>query len=453
MSRLPTRLLALPVSLAATFSLGLTLTPAGAADGSGAAEPSAAADEQAARGAQPQPDGEDDSLPHGRPVDPEVAARAAARVAVTGFEMPFPCGQEWTGTTRSSHSPSALSIDWNRPGDDGDPVVASAPGVVTTAYSSVTGGYGKWVVVDHGSNESTLYAHLSAVNVKVGQRVDQGQLLGAVGTTGNSTGPHLHYEQRYSGGVMTPYFHGVKFAFGSTLESRNCVDLPLSADLLGKKNTELVLFRRAPTAKFLVRRTKKPAKVIKYGSATDDPVLGDWDGNGRANVGVFTAAKRTFRLLAAGEEQTIVFGSRKDKPVAGDWDGDGTWEVGVRRAAKAAFRLRAADGTVKVVPLGDPGDLPVTGDWDGDGRTDLGVYDQATSTFTLRLVDADGLVWTAQVPFGDPGDLPVVGDWDGNGKSDLGVWDPLTAVFSQRKAPAPTTTSREVTDIRFGRKR
>ena len=448
MSRLSARLLALPVSLAAMLSLGVTLAPADATDGSGGA-----VDRQTARPGGPQPDGEDDSLPHGRPVDPKIAARAAARVAVTAFEMPFPCGQEWTGSTRSSHSPSALSIDWNRYGDDGDPVVASAPGLVTTAYSSVTGGYGKWVVVDHGSGESTLYAHLSAVNVKVGQRVDQGQLLGAVGTTGNSTGPHLHYEQRYQGGVMAPYFHGSKFSFGSTLASRNCVDLPLSADLLGRKNTELVLFRRAPTAKFLVRRTKKPPKVIEYGHATDDPVLGDWDGNGRANVGVFTAAKRTFRLLAAGEEQTVVFGSRKDKPVAGDWDGDGTWEVGVRRAAKAAFRLRAADGKVTVVPLGDAGDLPVTGDWDGDGRTDLGVFDQATSTFTLRLVDAGGLVWTAKVSFGDPGDLPVVGDWDGNGKSDLGVWDPVTAVFSQRKAPAPTTTSREVTDIRFGRRR
>ena len=47
--------------------------------------------------------------------------------------MPFPCGQEWTGTTRDSHSPSRYSIDWNRPDDDDDPVVASAPGIVIRA--------------------------------------------------------------------------------------------------------------------------------------------------------------------------------------------------------------------------------------------------------------------------------------------------------------------------------
>jgi hypothetical protein len=252
---------------------------------------------------------------------------------------------------------------------------------------------------------------------------------------------------------MAPYFHGEKFVFGSTLASKNCADLPMSADMLGSKVTELVMFRRIPRPKFIVRRGSQAPMVIKYGGPSDDPVLGDWDGNGRANVGVFTPSQRMFRLRAAGVERTFRFGSRKDKPVAGDWDGDGTWEVGVRRADQAAFRLRSAGGTVTVVPLGEPDDLPVTGDWDGDGRTDLGVFDQETATFTLRLRDANDVVWTAQVPFGESGDLPVVGDWDGNGTSDLGVWDPVTAVFSQRRAPSPTTSARQVTDIRFGRKR
>ncbi|MEZ5094202.1 peptidoglycan DD-metalloendopeptidase family protein [Nocardioides sp.] len=449
MSRLPVRLLTLPAVLATTLTVALAGAPAGADDASSGA----AADQRSAVAADPVPDGEDDSLPHGRPRSPALEAAARAAVPNTRFEMPFPCGQEWTGTTRASHSPSPLSVDWNRPDDYGARVVAAASGVVTTAYSSVTGGYGKWVVIDHGGGETSLYAHLSAVAVKVGERVDQGQLIGQVGSTGNSTGPHLHFEERLNGSDMSPYFHGVKYTFGTTLASQNCVDVPMAGDMLGSTVTELVVFRRAPTAKFLIRRAHKPAKVIEYGTATDDPVLGDWDGNGRENIGVRNAATRTFSLLAGGKEQTIVFGSTKDKPVAGDWDGDGTWEVGVRRAAKAAFRLRDADGNVTVIPLGKPGDLPITGDWDGDGRTDLGVYDQATSTFTLRLVDSDSLVWTAQVPFGKPGDLPVVGDWDGNGKSDLGVWDPLTAVFSQRQAPSSTAAARQVTDIRFGRHR
>ena len=65
------------------------------------------------------------------------------------FEMPFLCGQSWTGTSRSSHSPSYYTIDWNRPDDLGKPVLASAPGVVSRAVSLTTS-YGRYVIVDHG---------------------------------------------------------------------------------------------------------------------------------------------------------------------------------------------------------------------------------------------------------------------------------------------------------------
>ena len=85
------------------------------------------------------------------------------------FEMPFVCGQSWTGTTRSAHSPSYYTIDWNTPNDLGKPVLASAPGVVTKAVS-LTGSYGSYVVVDHGAGYTTLYAHLNAASPRrVGQ--------------------------------------------------------------------------------------------------------------------------------------------------------------------------------------------------------------------------------------------------------------------------------------------
>jgi murein DD-endopeptidase MepM/ murein hydrolase activator NlpD len=447
-TRLPLRLLTLSTSLVTVFAGALASAPTSAAD-----DGSGNGGGKAALTSKVEPDGEYDHLPHGRTRSPAREARAAARTPTTRFEMPFPCGQTWTGTTRPSHSPSPLSVDWNRTDDLGDPVVASAPGLVTSAYGYVNGGYGKWVVIDHGGGETTLYAHLSAVAVKAGERVDQGQQIGNVGTTGNSTGPHLHFEERYNGSDMAPYFHGAKFSFGTSLTSQNCVDVPLSANLIGGPVSELVVFRRTAVGKFRVRRSGKSPKVIRLGKGTDDPVLGDWNGSGRANVGVRDAATRTFTLRVGKQKTTIVFGAKKDKPVAGDWNGDGTWEVGVRRSTDSTFRLRAADGTVSVVKLGKPSDLPVTGDWDGDGTTDLGVYDQSTATFTLRLVDADGIVWTADVPFGRSGDLPVVGDWDGNGKTDLGAWDPARAVFSQRLAPAATSTARQVVGVRFGWRR
>ena len=70
-------------------------------------------------------------------------------------------------------------------------------------------GYGKHVVLNHGYGYSTLYGHMSRINVRVGQKVKRGQLIGLVGSTGKSTGPHLHYEVRKNGNAVNPvgYFY------------------------------------------------------------------------------------------------------------------------------------------------------------------------------------------------------------------------------------------------------
>ena len=87
-------------------------------------------------------------------------------------------------------------------GDPGDPVRATANGTVTTA--GVNGGYGKMVEIDHGNGLSTRYGHLSAIDVTVGQTVRLGQTIGKIGSTGRSTGPHLHYETRVDGDAVDP---------------------------------------------------------------------------------------------------------------------------------------------------------------------------------------------------------------------------------------------------------
>ncbi len=84
----------------------------------------------------------------------------------------------------------------------GDPVRATATGTVETA--GWNGGYGKMVEIDHGNGFSTRYGHMSEINVKVGQQVKIGQIIGRVGSTGRSTGPHLHYETRIDGDAVDP---------------------------------------------------------------------------------------------------------------------------------------------------------------------------------------------------------------------------------------------------------
>ena len=178
--------------------------------------------------------------------------------------------------------------------------------------------------------------------------------------------------------------------------------------------------------------------MVPFGLGTDTPVVGDWDGDGYANLGVRRATDRSFYLSLPSGTVGFKMGNRSDLPVAGDWNGDRLWEVGVRKADSNVFRLRKPDGHAYAVRLGKASDIPVTGDWNGDGTTDLGVYDITKARFTLRIQDANGLVWLTRVLYGMPGDLPVTGDWDGNGRTDLGVWRPGQAMFFQRIAASPT---------------
>jgi murein DD-endopeptidase MepM/ murein hydrolase activator NlpD len=87
----------------------------------------------------------------------------------------------------------------------GDGVFASDAGVIVFA-GWANGGYGYMVMIDHGNGYQTLYAHLSAVSAACGQSVYTGSYIGAVGSTGNSTGPHLHFEVRYMGGFIDPWY-------------------------------------------------------------------------------------------------------------------------------------------------------------------------------------------------------------------------------------------------------
>jgi len=87
----------------------------------------------------------------------------------------------------------------------GDPIYATDGGLVV--YSgAVGGGYGIMVMIDHGNGYQSLYAHLSGTNVRCGASVRQGTVIGRAGSTGNSTGPHLHFEIRYFGGFINPWY-------------------------------------------------------------------------------------------------------------------------------------------------------------------------------------------------------------------------------------------------------
>jgi len=154
-------------------------------------------------------------------------------MAAPAWQMPFPCGQVWEGQTRTNHSP-ANAVDLNRTNDDGDPVVASAGGRVARVENTGSTSYGRWIEIDHGSGYRSRYAHLSVQRVSVGQQVSRGQLIGNVGSTGGSTGPHLHFEQLLNGTPIKVVFNGSQIYYWGT---RNYTSHNCSTGVTGTVNT------------------------------------------------------------------------------------------------------------------------------------------------------------------------------------------------------------------------
>jgi murein DD-endopeptidase MepM/ murein hydrolase activator NlpD len=138
------------------------------------------------------------SAPLASPAIPVPAGTVSRTPSARGFIWPV------AGTLTSNYGPR-----WGRihQGIDvaapiGRPIAAAAPGTVMVA--GWKNGYGQTVVIDHGNGISTAYAHQAAIGVSVGQSVGQGAIIGVVGNTGNSTGPHLHFEVRINGVATDP---------------------------------------------------------------------------------------------------------------------------------------------------------------------------------------------------------------------------------------------------------
>jgi murein DD-endopeptidase MepM/ murein hydrolase activator NlpD len=97
----------------------------------------------------------------------------------------------------------------------GSPIVATAEGIVS--FVGPLGSFGNVVFINHGHGLTTFYAHASSSGVKEGQQVKRGQVVAHVGTTGRSTGPHVHYEVQVNGATVNPIKYiidpsGIKFA-------------------------------------------------------------------------------------------------------------------------------------------------------------------------------------------------------------------------------------------------
>ena len=133
----------------------------------------------------------------------EVLAR---QIRLAANPSIWPTSGDVSSRFGSRNSPWGEGSDWH-PGIDiannmGTPIFATADGVVV--QSGWSGGYGNLVQINHGNGISTLYGHNSQIAVSVGETVKKGQIISYMGSTGNSTGPHCHYEVRVNGTVVNP---------------------------------------------------------------------------------------------------------------------------------------------------------------------------------------------------------------------------------------------------------
>ena len=144
-------------------------------------------------------------------LEQQYAAQIANVPSESGYLWPLPSsyntlsslyGNRIHPITRRPNSHTGIDV----PAPSGTHIYAAKSGVVTT--STYNRSYGNYVVVSHSDGTSTLYAHMSSRKVSVGQKVAQGDVIGITGSTGHSTGPHLHFEVTEGGVLINPLSHG-----------------------------------------------------------------------------------------------------------------------------------------------------------------------------------------------------------------------------------------------------
>ena len=159
--------------------------------------------------AEPEPETEPETEPVTEPeAEPEEVPEETQPVSNNssssdGFIWPFPHTHNITSYMEWRWGRMHNGIDIAGGDDYGQPFYAAASGTVTWSGND-GGGYGNYVMIDHGNGYMTVYGHASALACSTGDYVNQGDVIGYVGDTGNATGPHLHFEIRLNGEYMNP---------------------------------------------------------------------------------------------------------------------------------------------------------------------------------------------------------------------------------------------------------
>ncbi|MEU9234560.1 VCBS repeat domain-containing M23 family metallopeptidase [Streptomyces subrutilus] len=390
------------------------------------------------------------------------------------FQMPFKCGEVWQGASRGHHSPGPNAIDWTQGGSTlNSPVVASAGG---TAKVTDLGdrSYGKYVVINHGGGWSTVYAHLNGFNISNGATVKAGQQIGVVGSTGNSSGAHLHYEQRYNTDDQRTVFNGSVFSgsgsWSKSLTSKNCDIAPTpdplppgpgpaptppapvgmtdlaSADLNGDNVVDVAAVE-VSTGKLWLYKGSSNGTIASGGSRVllgsggwngmSNLTGGDFTGDGKDDIVAVEESTGKLWLYKGADNTTLAGGSTRILIGTGGWNGMSNL-TGLNLNGDSIADLAAVEkstGKLYLYPGTSSGQLGArkeigSGGWNGmsnltgmdlnnTGRQDLVAVE--TSTGKLFMYPGDKGYLSPRIQIGS-------GGW--NGMSDLIGGDLLNSNLS-----------------------
>jgi surface antigen len=180
---------------------------------------------------------------------------------------------------------------------------------------------------------------------------------------------------------------------------------------------------------------RSPGQTLRGGII---PLVGDWRGTGRDNLGYYNPRYGTFHLFGVSRSRhpnrVFKFGPAHMIPLVGDWTGDGSDGVGYYNPRTGTFHLRQRLSGGKALVsfrFGPPGMKPLAGDWNGGRRDGVGYYNPRTGVFALRNGLRSGPAFR-KFRFGPAHMTPLAGDWTGGRTDGIGYYDRWTGTFSLR---------------------